>query len=198
MYEFLAYRVCDVMHYYPVTVGPDTPLAEIEALFEQRDFNSLPVASRDGALLGVITKLDFLKAFNFTPHEMVPRYDEIMSWPAESVMTRQPVTVDPHMPLTHLLQLMVVMRYRSFPVTIERRLLGIVSRSDVLRALRQAAAQLPTPREQRTESGFERLTAARRRSGGFSLLPAREKDIGAGSARLGSPTGRPGPIPPAA
>ncbi len=161
MYEFLAYRVCDVMQYHPVTVGPDTPLAEIEALFEERDFNSLPVVSRDGTLLGLVTKLDFLKAFGFISHEMVPQYDEIMHWPARSVMTREPDTVHPHMALTDVLQFMVDMRYRSFPVTIGGLLLGVVSRSDVLYALRRAAAEQPALHEQRAGSGFERLTAAR-------------------------------------
>src|SRR5213076_2941798 len=86
------------------------------------------------------TKLDFLKAFAFTPHEMVPHYDEIMGRPAESVMTRNPATVRPDMTLTRLLQLMVDTRYRSFPVAIGALLIGIVARQDVVRALRRAAA----------------------------------------------------------
>src|SRR5438876_2773614 len=141
MYEFLDYQVADAMTYRPLTVSPGTPLAEVEALFERHDFNSLPVVSRDGILLGVVTKLDFLKAFAFTPQEMVPHYDEIMRRPAESVMTGNPVTVRPHMALTRLLQLMVDARYRSVPVTIGALLIGIVARQDVVRALRRAAAR---------------------------------------------------------
>src|SRR5207244_3359912 len=118
MYEFLDYQVADAMTYRPVTVSAGTPLAEVEALFERHDFNSLPVVSRDGILVGVVTKLDFLTAFAFTPHELVPHYDEIPGRAAESVMTRNPVTVRPDMTLTRLLQLMVDTRYRSFPVAI--------------------------------------------------------------------------------
>src|SRR6266516_3091936 len=72
MYEFLDYQVADAMTYRPVTVGVGTPLAEVEALFERYDFNSLPVVSWDGILVGVVTKLDFLKAFAFTPHDGSP------------------------------------------------------------------------------------------------------------------------------
>jgi len=140
MYEFLDYQVADAMIYRPVTVGADTPLAEVEALFERHDFNSLPVVSRDGILVGVVTKLDFLQAFAFTSHEMVPHYDEIMGRPAESVMTRCPVTVRPDVTLTRLLQLMVDTRHRSFPVAIGALLIGIVARQDVVRVLRRAAA----------------------------------------------------------
>jgi len=140
MYEFLDYQVADAMTYRPVTVSPGTPLAEVEALFERHDFNSLPVVSRDGILLGVVTKLDFLKAFGFTAQEMVPHYDEIMRRPAESVMTCNPITVRPDMALTRLLQLMIDTRYRSFPVAIGALLIGIVARQDVVRVLRRAAA----------------------------------------------------------
>src|SRR3989442_2082564 len=140
MYEFLDYQVADAMTYRLLTVGAGTPLAEVEAQFERHDFNSLPVVSRDGILVGVVTKLDFLKAFAFTPHEMVPDYDEIMDRPAESVMARHPVTVRPDMTLTRLLQLMVDTRYRNFPVAIGALLIGIVARQDVVRALRRAAA----------------------------------------------------------
>src|SRR5206468_10271117 len=70
----------------------------------------------------------------------VPHYTEIMCRPAESVVTRNPITVRPDMALTRLLQLMVETRYRSFPVAIGALLIGIVARQDVLRALRRAAA----------------------------------------------------------
>jgi len=47
MYEFLDYRVSDVMNENPVTVGPRTTLAEVEAIFEEHDFNGLPVVGPD-------------------------------------------------------------------------------------------------------------------------------------------------------
>jgi len=160
MYEFLDYQVADAMTYRPVTVGAGTPLAEVEALFERHDFNSLPVVSRDGILLGVVTKLDFLKAFAFTPQEMVPHYDEIMRRPVESVMTGNPVTIPPHMVLTRLLQLMVDTRYRSFPVAIGALLIGIVARQDVVRALRRAAAGEGPERRRTDPHGDCRRAAA--------------------------------------
>jgi CBS domain-containing protein len=139
MYEFLEYQVADAMTYRPVTVTRATPLSEVEALFEKHDFNCLPV-SEEGALLGIVTKLDVLKAFAFTPRTMVPRYEEIMRQPAETVMTYQPITLTPDVALTRVVQLMVETRYRSYPVVVGALLIGIVSRQDVLRALARAAA----------------------------------------------------------
>jgi CBS domain-containing protein len=139
MYEFLEYQVSDAMTYRPLTVTRATSIAEAEALFDRHDFNCLPV-SEEGRLLGIVTKLDVLRAFAFQPHSILPRYDEIMEQSIETVMTRDPVAVTPDMSLTRVLEKMAATRYRSFPVVIGSLLVGIVAREDVLRALRRAAA----------------------------------------------------------
>jgi CBS domain-containing protein len=146
MYEFLSYRVADVMSARPVTIRPDISLADAEAIFEQHDFNGLPVVSPEGRLLGVLTKLDLLKAFSFTPQSMIPAYDEIMRQPAERVMTRQPLIVAPDTPLTRVLQHMLDTRYKSFPVLEADRLVGVVAREDIMRALRRAVGAAPGER----------------------------------------------------
>ena len=90
MYEFLEYQVADAMTYQPVTITRATPLSQVEALFAQHDFNCLPV-SEEGALLGIVTKLDVLRAFAFGTRTPIPRYEEITRRPAETVMTSNPV-----------------------------------------------------------------------------------------------------------
>ena len=140
MYEFVEYQVADAMTFHPVTVRPDDTLAEAEALFERYDYDCLPVCDADGRLRGVLSKLDFLRAFAFTPDAMVPRYAEIMQRPVSSVMTREATTVPEDMRLTRVLQMLVGTRHKSFPVTFENMLLGMISRQDVVRALRRAAA----------------------------------------------------------
>jgi CBS domain-containing protein len=139
MYEFIEYQVADAMTFHPVTVRPDATLADAEALFERYDYDCLPVCDADGRLRGVVSKLDFLNAFAFTADTMVPRYAEIMERPVESIMTRQPTTVPQDMRLTRVLQMLVSTRHKSFPVTAGKMLLGMISRQDVVRALRRAA-----------------------------------------------------------
>jgi CBS domain-containing protein len=57
-------------------------------------------------------------------------------------MTEAVVHVEPSAPLTRVLQLMVSLRARSFPVmNHERQLVGIISREDVMRALRDATTR---------------------------------------------------------
>lgn len=140
MYEFLEYRVKHVMTARPVVIGPDTTLGEAEALFERHDFDSLPVLDGDGRLVGVLSKLDLCRAFAFGTVSKLPHYDEIIAQPVASVMTREPATVEPDLPLTRALQKMIEARHKSLPVLEDGRLVGIVAREDVLRAVRRAAA----------------------------------------------------------
>jgi CBS domain-containing protein len=82
-----------------------------------------------------------LRAYSFTPDAIVPHYDEIRARPVRSVMTTQPLTVGPDLPLTRVLELLVATRVKSLPVVEGGGVTGIVAREDVLRALRRAAGQ---------------------------------------------------------
>jgi CBS domain-containing protein len=144
VHEFLEYRVHHVMTRAPETIEPRATLAEAEAIFENRDFNALPVVESDGSLVGIFTKLDFLAAFAFTPASLIPPYEELMRRRVGEQMTRDVLTVDPDLALTRVLQQLVETRNKSLPVVEAERLVGIVAREDVLRALRRAAAgELP-------------------------------------------------------
>lgn len=140
MYGFLRYRVWDVMTRNPVTISHSTPLREVGELLERHGFNALPVVDGQGLLIGLVTKLDFLKAFAFSAESIVPRYEEILSRPAHTVMTREPQTVDASLPLTRVLEELVATRLKSFPVVDGKRLIGIIAREDVMHAVQRAAA----------------------------------------------------------
>jgi CBS domain-containing protein len=121
-----------------VTVGPEVRLEQLEALFRRHDFNAFPVVE-GGRVLGVVTKFDFLKAFIFTTKEVVPRYSDLMRRTVRDIMTIEAVHVQPDVPLTKVLERMIEMKARSFPVLDEgRNLAGMISREDLMRALRQS------------------------------------------------------------
>ena len=137
---FLDGRAKYVMTCETVAVLPRTTLGEAERIFEERGFNGLPVVNEHGLLLGMLTKFDTLRAFAFTRASRMPRYDELQQLPAERVMTRNPRTLHPETPLVRVLETMVRTRYKSLPVVRDGRLMGIVSRKDLLRALRRTGA----------------------------------------------------------
>jgi CBS domain-containing protein len=136
MYRFLECKVDGYMTTAVVTVTRQVTLRELEGLFEKHDFNSFPVVE-GGSLLGIVTKFDFLRAFAFTTHQLVPHFDELMKRTVAEIMTEAVVHVEPATPLTRVLHLMVDLRSRSFPVMGPgNALLGMISREDVMRALR--------------------------------------------------------------
>ena len=133
---FLGMHTRDVMTKLALTVSRQLSLRELEHLFETYDFNGFPVVE-DHRLIGLVTKFDFLKNFIFTPSTVFPHYDELMKRTVEEIMVKKVCTVHSATPLTRVLQLMVETRDKSFPVTDEKdRLLGIVSRGDIVRALK--------------------------------------------------------------
>ncbi|HET6962641.1 MAG TPA: CBS domain-containing protein [Terriglobia bacterium] len=119
-----------------LTVSRQLSLRELEHLFETYDFNGFPVVE-DHHLIGIVTKFDFLKNFVFTPSTVFPHYDELMKRTVEEVMIKNVCTVHATTPLTRVLQLMVETRDKSFPVVDEKnRLVGVISRGDIVRALK--------------------------------------------------------------
>ena len=134
--KFLAMQTKDVMTKLVLTVSRHVTLRELEHLFETHDFNGFPVVEGH-RLLGIVTKFDFLKNFVFTPSTVFPHYDDLMKRTVEEIMTRNVCTVHPTTPLTRVLQMMVETRDKSLPVVDDKnRLVGIISRGDIVRALR--------------------------------------------------------------
>jgi len=146
MYRFLEGTADQYMTRAVTTVTRRTTMRELEALFEKNDFNSFPVVE-EGKLLGLVTKFDFLRSFAFTTGQMVPHYDELMQRPVAEMMTEAVVHIEPTAPLTRVLQLMVSLKSRSFPVIgSDRQLAGIISREDVIRALKEATQDVQETR----------------------------------------------------
>lgn len=136
MRGFLGLTVRDAMTRPVTTITPEATLAELEDLFERHDYNSIPVVC-DGRLEGIVTKFDFLRNFIFTPDSVVPHYDTLMQRHVSDIMCREVITVPPDLPLTRVVQMMVDRSTKSFPVLGDGGLVGIISREDVIRALRR-------------------------------------------------------------
>ena len=137
MYGFVGCTAGQFMTRTVITVNRQTTMRELAVLFEKHDFNAFPVVE-DGRLCGIISKFDFLHAFAFTTGQVVPHYNELMNRTAAEVMTEAVVHVDPASPLTRVLQLMVSLKTRSFPVmSADGQLEGMISREDVMRALKE-------------------------------------------------------------
>ena len=135
MHGFLEKRVAEYMSTPVVSVPPDTRLLELEKRFAEHDFNSFPVLDGD-LLVGVVTKFDILKVFAFTPRSVVPSYEVLSQRRAAQIMTRDVITFTPDTPLPRVLQTLVDFRVKIFPVVESRRVVGMIAREDLVKALR--------------------------------------------------------------
>ena len=139
MYKFLQQTVADYMTRTVKTVTREVSVRDLNEMFERDDFNTYPV-EEDAQVVGLVTKFDVLKCFAFTPSVMVPHYDDLMNRTVADVMTSPFIYVGADTKLTRVLQLMVEHKIRSIPaIDSEHRLVGIVAREDILRALAACA-----------------------------------------------------------
>jgi CBS-domain-containing membrane protein len=139
VYTFLEQIVADHMTRDARTVSRDVTLRELEDLFEQDGFNAYPV-EESAQVVGLVSKFDFLACFVFSPATMIPRYDDLMNQTVANIMTPDFIYVGGDTKLTRVLQLMVDHRIRSMPVIEgEHRLVGMISREDVMHALQRCS-----------------------------------------------------------
>lgn len=135
MYKFLEQIVSDYMTSDVITVPPTMSMRELGQRFKEADFNSFPVIA-DGQLVGIVSKFDYLACFEFTPARMVPHYDDLMRRTVAGAMTREFIYAGRETKLTRVVQLMIEHRLRSLPIMdVDARLVGIIAREDVIRAL---------------------------------------------------------------
>ncbi len=139
MHRFLEASAGQYMKREVKTVTRHTTMRQLEKMFEEDDYNCYPVREGDD-IVGVVSHFDFLKCFAFNPARMVPAYDDLLSRMVADVMTPEFIYVDPATKLTRVLQLMVDHRMKSIPVLdSEQRLVGIIAREDIMRALANSA-----------------------------------------------------------
>jgi CBS-domain-containing membrane protein len=118
------------------TVTRDTTMRELQKMFDQDNFNCYPVRDGGDDVVGIVSQFDFLKCFAFNPGRMVPAYDDLLSRTVSDVMTPEFIYVDPGTKLTRVLQLIMDHRMKSIPVLdAAQRLVGIIARADIMRAL---------------------------------------------------------------
>jgi CBS domain-containing protein len=139
VYRFLQQTVAEYMTRAVTTVSRELTVRDLNQMFERDDFNTYPVEA-DGQVVGLVTKFDLLKCFAFTPSQMVPRYDDLMNRTVADIMTSAYIYVGADTRLTRVLQLMVEHRIRSIPaIDNDNRLVGIIAREDVIKALAASA-----------------------------------------------------------
>lgn len=118
--------VREIMTPRVVTIRPEASIGDAIELLLKRRISGLPVANADGRLVGILTEFALLAL----------AYDcEIADQSVEEHMTRDVMTVEATDAISKVADLCIVHRVRRLPVLEDGRLVGLVSRRDVLQAI---------------------------------------------------------------
>ena len=141
-------NVRDLMTTDVVTVRADMPLKEVARLLLERRISGVPVVGEDGAVLGVVSEADFLRkeagdpaqrrrlGLRWLVHDRHAEEDRqrVAAVSAGEAMTRPAVTIGADRPLSEAARRMTDGRIKRLPVVEDGRLVGILTRTDVVRA----------------------------------------------------------------
>jgi len=138
----------DVMTSPVIVVRPGTPAREAAALLCAHGFAGVPVVDAERRLIGMATEADLVRG-RIPPEGWV--VDDLADPPVDAVMTPEPVASGPDDDLADVVALMLDTGTPSVPVVDGGRLVGIVTRRDVLRAV--ARHELTSEDVRRRRSG---------------------------------------------
>lgn len=130
-------RARDIMSAPAVGVRPSSTLDEVATVLAERGFTAVPVVDEHGRLLGVVSEADLLRE-RFGLHRHHADQDHRPRLTAGEVMTSPVEFVRPETSLTALVKCMVTGRRRTVPVVEGARVVGVVTRRDVVAVMAES------------------------------------------------------------
>lgn len=150
-----AMKAEDVMTQYVTSVGPDDAVSKVIRIMLQNEISGLPVLDEHGRLIGMITEGDLLRRVETGTQRRRARWIEFFMGPGRSaeeyvrshgrrvseLMTQDPVSVTEDTPLQDVVTLMEKRRIKRVPVVRGDKVVGIVSRANLLHALARLSSE---------------------------------------------------------
>jgi acetoin utilization protein AcuB len=119
----------------PITVKPDTPVTDAQALMRQEKVHRLPVLDRHGKLVGIVSEKDLLYA-SPSPASTLDVYELsylLSKLKVEQVMTKNVVTITTDTPVEEAARVMADNDIGGVPILEDGHLVGIITESDVFK-----------------------------------------------------------------
>ncbi|CCO07092.1 CBS domain-containing protein [Desulforamulus hydrothermalis] len=144
----------DIMKTDVITVTADTNIKDIAQILTDKGISGVPVVNQEGKLVGIVTEGDLLhkeanpripKFFGILGAMIyfggVDQYREdfkkLAALKASEIMTSEVITVSKETDIRTIATLMIEHNIKRIPVVENGKVLGIVSRSDIIKTLTQ-------------------------------------------------------------
>lgn len=142
-------RTHQIMTRHVITVDAETPLIEAAKLMLQHHISGLPVVDRAGKPVGIVSEGDFIRRSEIGTQRKRGRWLKFLLGPGSSakdfvhahgrkvgeIMTEDLCTVTEEVPLEDAVRLMERRNVKRLPVVRGETLVGILTRSDLLRTV---------------------------------------------------------------
>jgi CBS domain-containing protein len=155
----MAITAADIMTSPATFVGPETNMAEVASLLASKHFSAVPVCKPDHTLAGIVSESDILKPFResvrarrdwwlgvIAEGEELPQdfldYIRRDTRTAADVMVKHVFTAVEDTTLPELAELMIKHSIKRLPVLRDGKVVGIVSRADLVAAIARSPAML--------------------------------------------------------
>jgi CBS-domain-containing membrane protein len=162
----------DLMTSPVITASSDTPVRDVVALLLEHRISGLPIVD-DGKVVGVLSESDLLRRAELGTERRRSRWLEALIDPdtqaadfaqsrgtlVRDVMTRDVISVEPATEIGDIASIFEHHRIKRVPVIDEGRLVGIISRANLLRAL--MVYKLPAPEDARSDQSIAQALTER-------------------------------------
>jgi CIC family chloride channel protein len=168
-------QVEEVMNRSPITVNKDQTLSDLFVAFQETHLKGFPVMSEEGDLYGVVSMQDMERMLQDVERTLKRKDVNLRDLRVWDVATPDPITVFPDEPIWNAINKMAPRDLARLPVMSranKNKLVGIISRSDILRAYDVALM-----RKQRDQRVQDRM--ALRKITGVEIIEATVKPAGA-------------------
>ncbi|HDZ48150.1 hypothetical protein LCGC14_0026140 [marine sediment metagenome] len=145
-------QAIDIMTPKVVSVGPDAEVREIAQLLLNHHISAVPVVDEEHRVIGIVSEGDLMRRVKndedhgrswwltlFTGGKSDSDYVKSHGRKAHEVMTPNPMTVEENTPLHTIARLLEKHRIKRVPVVRDGKLVGIVSRANLLQGMANAA-----------------------------------------------------------
>ncbi len=152
-------RAHQIMTRTVITVTPDTKITDAANLMLAKHVSGLPVVDASGKLVGILSEGDFIRRSEIGTGHKRGRFLKFILGPGKAatdfvhehgrqvadIMTPEPLTVTEETPLERIVELMEKHGVKRLPVMSGDKIVGIVSRANLLQAVASLAREIKDP-----------------------------------------------------
>jgi len=148
-------RAKDIMSTPVITADPGTPLKRIAELLVEHDISAVPIVDEIGDLVGIVTEADVVRLQTISDPRLhiisSTAREERIPMRASEVMAINVVTAGEDEDVTYVARLMLTLHVKRIPVVAGKKVVGIISRRDILKILARSDASIETELQARLD-----------------------------------------------